>query len=248
MPKTVPSPQKRPPKKTPGSGVISYSPAEVAEIFERLRQVVPEPTTALSYTTPFTLLVAVVLSAQSTDAMVNKVTPALFAEADTPERICALGRERLEFHLRRIGLYRTKARHILALSQILIEKFGSQLPATREDLESLPGVGRKTANVVLNVAFNQPTIPVDTHLFRIGNRLGLAPGSTPRAVEEAFEALIPTRYKHHAHHWLIFLGRNFCKARKPLCSLCPIADLCKSQENTTHKPQNPNAVHNPALA
>ncbi len=187
----------------------------------------PHPEGELHYINPFTLLVAVVLSAQATDSGVNKATPALFAIADTPQKMLALGEDRLREMVKTIGLYRTKAKHLIALSQQLNEKFGGVVPDNREDLETLPGVGRKTANVVMNVAFGAPTIAVDTHIFRVSNRIPLATGKTPLEVERGLEKIIPEAYKRHAHHWLILHGRYVCKARRPECERCLIADLCE---------------------
>jgi endonuclease-3 len=209
-----------------------FSKAEVEEFYRRLSAARPIPQTELEFINPFTLLVAVVLSAQATDVGVNRATPALFAVADTPQRMLALGEERIIEFIRTIGLFRTKARNIVKLSQILVEKHGGEVPRDREALESLPGVGRKTANVVLNVAFGEPTIAVDTHIFRVGNRTGLAPGKTPREVEEALEAVTPAEYKHGAHHWLILHGRYVCKARRPECPDCVVADLCRYGDKT----------------
>jgi endonuclease III len=204
-----------------------FSKRQVAEFYRRLAASRPIPQTELEFINPFTLLVAVVLSAQATDVGVNKATPALFALADTPQKMLALGEERVTGLIRTIGLFRTKARNIIALSRILIEQHGGDVPRDREALEKLPGVGRKTANVVLNVAFNQPTIAVDTHIFRVGNRTGIAPGKTPLAVEIGLEAVTPAKYKLGAHHWLILHGRHVCKARKPDCPACVVADLCR---------------------
>jgi endonuclease-3 len=204
-----------------------FSKAEVEEFYRRLAETRPIPQTELEFINPFTLLVAVVLSAQATDVGVNKATPALFALADTPAKMAALGEERVAPLIRTIGLFRTKAKNVVALSQILVEKHGGQVPRDRETLQTLPGVGRKTANVVLNVAFQEPTIAVDTHIFRVGNRTGLAPGKTPHAVEEGLEAVTPMKYRLHAHHWLILHGRHVCKARKPECPSCVVADLCR---------------------
>jgi endonuclease-3 len=205
----------------------AWSKREIAEFYRRLAAARPEPQTELGHDTPFTLLVAVVLSAQATDAGVNKATPALFALADTPAKMLALGEERLAHLIRTLGLYRTKARNIIALSRILVERHGGEVPRDREALEALPGVGRKTANVVLNVAFGEATIAVDTHIFRVANRTGLAPGKTPREVETVLERVTPAQYKRHAHHWLILHGRYVCKARKPDCPTCLVADLCR---------------------
>ncbi len=204
--------------------------AEVEEAFRRFAAANPEPKGELLHRDPYTLLVAVVLSAQATDAGVNKATPALFALADTPEKMLALGEERLRDLIKTIGLYRTKAKNIIALSQKLIAEHGGAVPATRATLEALPGVGRKTANVVLNIAFGEPTIAVDTHLFRVANRTGLAPGKTPLEVEQGLERALPARFKRHAHHWLILHGRYVCKARVPDCPRCRISDLCRWPE------------------
>jgi endonuclease-3 len=206
---------------------------EIEEAFRRFQAASPEPKTELQHINPFTLLVAVVLSAQATDAGVNKATPALFALADTPEKMAALGEERVRDLIKTIGLFRTKAKNVVALSRQLIATHGGQVPRTREALEALPGVGRKTANVVLNVAFGEPTIAVDTHIFRVGNRTGMAPGKDPFEVEQKLEAAVPAQYKRHAHHWLILHGRYTCVARKPLCDRCIIADLCQWPEKTT---------------
>ena len=205
----------------------AFSKHEVAEFYRRLAAERPAPTTELGHEDPFTLLVAVVLSAQATDAGVNKATPALFALADTPQKMLALGEGRVRDLIRTIGLYRTKARNIIALSRLLLEEHGGVVPRDREALEKLPGVGRKTANVVLNVAFGEPTIAVDTHIFRVGNRTGLAPGKTPIEVERGLEKVTPARYKRHAHHWLILHGRYVCQARRPNCEICVVADLCR---------------------
>ena len=205
---------------------------EVEEVFRRFARANPDPTTELHYTSPFTLLVAVVLSAQATDAGVNKATPALFARADTPEKMVKLGVEKVTEFIRTIGLFRNKAKNVVALSRILVEEHGGKVPQTREDLEKLPGVGRKTANVVLNVAFSEPTIAVDTHIFRVANRTGLAPGADPFAVEQELERVVPEGAKLHAHHWLILHGRYVCVARKPRCPDCLIADICRYPEKT----------------
>ncbi|UJQ95992.1 endonuclease III [Mariluticola halotolerans] len=201
-------------------------------MFESFSRHDPEPKGELDYCNDFTLLVAVVLSAQATDIGVNKATKNLFPIADTPEKMVALGLEGITRHIRTIGLYRNKAKNVLALSEKLIAEFGSEVPRTREALESLPGVGRKTANVVLNIAFGQPVIAVDTHLFRVGNRTGLAPGKTPLAVELILEKVIPDRFMLHAHHWLILHGRYVCKARKPDCPNCIIAEWCRYKDKT----------------
>jgi len=216
-------------RKAPGSRLTQ---AQVDEIFARFQAQDPDPETELHYDDPFTLLVAVVLSAQATDASVNRATPALFRLANTPEKIVALGEAALTDKIKTIGLYRNKAKNLIALSKKLIEEHGSQVPGTREQLETLPGVGRKTANVVLNVAFGQPTIGIDTHAFRVANRTGLAPGKTPLKVEETLNRIVPERYKHNAHHWLILHGRYVCKARKPECWRCIIADICLFKPKT----------------
>ncbi|MGH7113589.1 MAG: endonuclease III [Stellaceae bacterium] len=205
---------------------------EIREFYRRLAETRPIPQTELEFISPFTLLVAVVLSAQATDVGVNKTTPALFALADTPAKMLALGAERVSELIRTIGLYRTKAKNLIALSRILVERHGGVVPREREALEALPGVGRKTASVVLNVAFGEPTIAVDTHIFRVGNRTGLAPGKTPLQVEMALEARTPREYKRFAHHWLILHGRYVCKARKPECLTCVVADLCHYETKT----------------
>ena len=213
--------------------MASLKRAEVAAFYERLAAVDPEPKGELAYVNPYTLLVAVVLSAQATDTGVNKATAPLFAIADTPAKMVALGEARLKRHIRTIGLYNTKARNVAALSRILLEKHGGRVPETREELEALPGVGRKTANVVLNVAFAKPTIAVDTHIFRVCNRTGLAPGKTPAAVEKRLETVTPESRKRRAHHWLILHGRYVCKARKPLCASCVVNALCRYGAKTT---------------
>ena len=207
-------------------------PATVREIFTRLRAQNPEPRGELEYVNPYTLLVAVVLSAQATDAGVNKATRALFAAADTPQKMLALGEDRVREHIKTIGLFRAKAKNVIALSQILVEKHGGQVPRDAASLEALPGVGRKTANVVRNIAFGEPTIAVDTHLFRISNRIPLARGKTPLEVELGLLKIIPQEFLLHAHHWLILHGRYVCKARRPECARCVIADLCTSSEKT----------------
>jgi endonuclease-3 len=204
-----------------------WTPAEIEEAFRRFAAANPVPKGELQHVNPFTLLVAVVLSAQATDAGVNKATPALFAAADTPAKMVALGEERVRELIKTIGLYRTKAKNVVALSALLIERHGGEVPRRREELEALPGVGRKTANVVLNIAFGEPTIAVDTHIFRIGNRTGLATGKTPLEVESKLERIIPAKYLLYAHHWLILHGRYVCTARQPRCETCLIADLCK---------------------
>jgi endonuclease-3 len=206
--------------------------AQIEEAFRRFAKANPEPKGELKHINPFTLLVAVVLSAQATDAGVNKATPALFALADTPAKMVALGEERVRELIKTIGLFRTKAKNVVELSRRLIANHDGQVPRTREALEALPGVGRKTANVVLNIAFEQPTIAVDTHIFRVGNRTGLAPGKNPLEVELKLEQVVPAQYKRHAHHWLILHGRYTCLARKPRCEVCLIADLCQWPEKT----------------
>jgi len=207
--------------------------AEIEEFFARLSKALPEPKTELEYKNAYTLLVAVVLSAQATDKGVNKATEALFKTVDSPEKMLKLGEAGLVQHIRTIGLYRNKAKNVIGLSQMLVEKHGGEVPHDREALEALPGVGRKTANVVLNIAFGEPTIAVDTHIFRIGNRTGLAPGKTPLEVEQRLMKVVPRKYLMHAHHWLILHGRYTCIARKPLCPQCIVADLCKFKAKTT---------------
>jgi endonuclease-3 len=207
--------------------------AALAEaVFERLSAANPEPRGELQSVNPFTLLVAVVLSAQATDAGVNKVTKALFAVVDTPAKMAALGEEGLAEKIRTIGLYRSKARHVIALSKALIEQYGGEVPRDRDALEALPGVGRKTANVVLNTAFGEPTLAVDTHVFRVANRLGIAPGETPREVEDELMTVVPQKFLRHAHHWLILHGRYVCKARKPECPACVLREICPYQPKT----------------
>ena len=208
------------------------SAATVEKIFTAFANDNPEPKGELDYRNEFTLLVAVVLSAQATDVGVNKATKHLFDRADTPEKMVALGLADITRHIKSIGLYRNKAKNVLALSQQLIAEFNSAVPRTRAALESLPGVGRKTANVVLNIAFGEPTIAVDTHLFRLGNRTGLASGTTPLEVERGLEQIIPPRFMRHAHHWLILHGRYVCKARKPACPTCLIAQWCQFADKT----------------
>ena len=200
---------------------------EIREFYRRLAETRPIPQTELEFINPFTLLIAVVLSAQATDAGVNKATPVLFALADTPEKMLALGEERMIELIRTIGLYRTKAKNVMALSRKLVDDYGGEVPQNRADLEALPGVGRKTASVVLNVAFGHPTIAVDTHIFRVSNRIPLAAGKTPLEVERGLEKVIPAAFKRDAHHWLILHGRYICKARRPACESCLIADLCR---------------------
>jgi len=207
--------------------------ADVATFFDRLAAAIPEPKGELAYINPYTLLVAVVLSAQATDVGVNKATGPLFEVADTPEAMVALGEAALRDHIKTIGLYNAKAKNVIALSRLLLADHGGQVPADRAALEALPGVGRKTANVVLNMAFKQPTIAVDTHVFRVGNRTGLAPGETPLAVETELERVVPAGRRLHAHHWLILHGRYVCKARKPDCPACVVRDLCRYKAKTT---------------
>ncbi|MDY0330313.1 MAG: endonuclease III [Thiomonas sp.] len=211
-------------------------PAQIQTLFERFAAANPEPRTELEYRTPFELLVAVMLSAQATDVSVNKATRPLFAVANTPQALLDLGEDRLREAIRTIGLYKTKAKNLIATCRILVDQYGGEVPQSREALESLPGVGRKTANVVLNVAFGQDTLAVDTHIFRVANRLGLAKGKTPLEVETQLEKVIPPRFRHHAHHWLILHGRYVCKARKPECWRCGVADLCAFQPKTPAPP------------
>jgi endonuclease III len=210
----------------------SLAPQEVEEVFRRFEAREPEPKGELEHVNAYTLLVAVVLSAQATDAGVNKATRGLFRLADTPQAMLTLGEARLRDLIKTIGFFNVKARNVIALSQALVERHGGKVPSTREELEALPGVGRKTANVVLNIAFRQPTIAVDTHLFRVANRTGIAPGKDPLAVELNLEARVPDRYKLHAHHWLILHGRYVCKALKPLCPDCLIRDICLFEPKT----------------
>ncbi|WP_394100899.1 endonuclease III [Xanthobacter wiegelii] len=213
-----------------GRTVSPWTEAEITEAFSRFEAQDPEPKGELDHTDAFTLLVAVVLSAQATDTGVNKATKGLFAAAATPAAMVALGEDQVAHHIRTLGLFRGKAKNVVELSRLLLERHGGVVPQDREALEALPGVGRKTANVVLNIAFGVPTIAVDTHLFRVANRTGLAPGATPLAVELGLEARIPDRFKLHAHHWLILHGRYICKATKPACGRCLITDLCRWPE------------------
>jgi endonuclease III len=208
------------------------NPAKRAEIFRRLREANPKPTTELVYATPFQLLIAVMLSAQSTDVGVNKATQRLFPLAGTAQAMLDLGEEKLKRHIATIGLFNAKAKNVLATCRILVDNYGGDVPRTREELEALPGVGRKTANVVLNTAFGEKTIAVDTHIFRVANRTGLAPGKTVRAVEDKLEKFVPDQFKQDAHHWLILHGRYVCKARKPDCPQCIIRDLCEYRHKT----------------
>jgi endonuclease-3 len=219
-------------KKKSGKTSKGFPPDKAAELFRQLAKVRPNPRTELEYQDPFTLLVSVVLSAQATDVSVNKATPALFAEADTPAKMVQLGEAGIAKHIRTIGLWRMKAKNVLALSRIILERHGGRTPGMREELEALPGVGHKTASVVLNEAFGQPTIAVDTHVFRVANRTGLAPGTTPQKVEKLLLEVTPVRYKRGAHHWLILHGRYTCLARKPGCPECAIRELCEYEDKT----------------
>ncbi len=203
------------------------NPARRREIFTRLRAANPHPATELEYATPFELLVAVILSAQATDISVNAATRYLFPAANTPQAMLELGEEKLREYVQRIGLYQTKSKHIIQMCRLLLDRFGGQVPQTRAELEALPGVGRKTANVILNTAFGQPTIAVDTHIFRVSNRTGIAPGRDVLEVEKKLMKFVPDEFKHDAHHWLILHGRYTCQARKPKCTQCLIADLCE---------------------
>lgn len=215
------------------------NPAKRHEIFRRLSELNPEPKTELEYRTPFELLVAVVLSAQATDKSVNLATRELFKHANTPATILALGQGGLEHSIKTIGLYRGKAKNVIETCRILLSEHGGAVPATREALEALPGVGRKTANVVLNVAFGEPTIAVDTHIFRVSNRTGIAPGKDPLEVERRLLKFVPDTFRLHAHHWLILHGRYICVARKPKCPACLIRDLCEYRNKTTHEDASP---------
>ncbi|MCI4662652.1 MAG: endonuclease III [Neomegalonema sp.] len=212
-------------------------PQDIAEIFRRFAEREPEPKGELEHTNAFTLVVAVALSAQATDKGVNLATRNLFPIADTPEKMVALGEEGIIEHIKTIGLYRNKAKNVLALSRKLIDEFGGEVPSSRAALESLPGVGRKTANVVLNMWFKHPAMAVDTHIFRVSNRTGIAPGKDVVAVERRLEDVVPAEFALHAHHWLILHGRYLCKARKPDCTACLIADLCEYSEKTAPSPQ-----------
>ena len=222
------------PKPVPGPSrlVKPWDKKEIYEAFRRFQNAEPTPKGELLHKDAFTLLVAVVLSAQATDAGVNKATRALFKAADTPEKMAALGEEKIGAYIRTIGLWRGKAKNVAALSEALVRDHGGKVPETREDLIKLPGVGRKTANVVLNIAFGEPTIAVDTHLFRVGNRTWLAPGRTPLEVERELDRIVPAEFKRHAHHWLILHGRYTCVARRPRCEVCLINDLCRWPEKT----------------
>jgi endonuclease-3 len=219
-----------------GRGPSLLSPEEIEELFSRLAELNPKPTTELEYTTPYELLVAVTLSAQATDVGVNKATRKLFPVANTPAKIAALGVEGLKPYIATIGLFNTKATNVVAMANQLLERHGGEVPRDRAALEALPGVGRKTANVVLNTAFGEPTIAVDTHIFRVANRTGLAPGKDVRAVETGLEQVVPTHYLHDAHHWLILHGRYVCKARRPDCPHCVIRDLCRFPDKTPGEP------------
>jgi endonuclease-3 len=228
----APAKSARPANKSSAPKPKPWTPEEVREVFERFRNANPEPRGELEHLNPFTLLVAVVLSAQATDAGVNRATRELFKVADTPQKMLELGEEKLRDYIKTIGLYRNKAKNVIALSQKLIADFGGEVPRTRAEIESLPGAGRKTANVVLNMAYGEHTMAVDTHVFRVGNRTGLAPGKTPLEVELGLEKIIPSEFMLHAHHWLILHGRYTCLARKPRCELCLINDLCRWPEKT----------------
>jgi endonuclease-3 len=205
---------------------------KIQEFFRRLQKENPHPKGELDYTNPFTLLVAVVLSAQATDKGVNKATPGLFKAADTPAKMVALGEDKIRDYIKTIGLFNGKAKNVYALSKILVEEYGGAIPQNRDALVKLPGVGRKTANVVLNIAFGQPTIAVDTHIFRVSNRTGLAPGANVDLVEAKLEKVVPAEFKLHAHHWLILHGRYTCVARTPKCAICPVYDLCTYKQKT----------------
>jgi len=223
-------------RKTTRARASKLRPDEIRELFSRLAELDPAPKTELEYSTPFELLVAVVLSAQATDVGVNKATRRLFPVANTPARILALGEDGLKRYISSIGLFNAKAANIIGLCRILLEQHGGEVPRTREALEALPGVGRKTANVVLNTAFGEPTIAVDTHIFRVANRTGLAPGKDVRAVEDGLLRVVPPEFLHGAHHWLILHGRYTCKARKPECWRCAVVDLCRFPEKNLSPP------------
>ncbi len=220
----------KPPAAARGGAPKRLAVERAQAIFARLAAHNPQPKGELAYVNPYTLLVAVVLSAQATDAGVNKATRALFAAADTPQKMLALGEDRVRDHIKTIGLFRAKARNVIALSRKLVDEHGGAVPRDRAALEALPGVGRKTANVVLNIAFGEETIAVDTHVFRVANRLRLAPGETPAQVEAGLEKIVPKPFRLHAHHWLILHGRYVCKARRPLCGTCVVADLCTAPD------------------
>lgn len=228
--KNVPKKTKKKPKKKLPRPKLTR--AQIADIYRHLHSLDPAPRTELNYSNPYTLVVAVALSAQSTDVGVNKATKALFALADTPEKMVALGEDTVRDHVKTIGLYKTKAKNVILLSQMLIDDFGSIVPGNRDDLIKLPGVGRKTANVVLNEAFGQPTMAVDTHIFRVANRTGMAPGKDPLEVELNLLRVTPDEFALHAHHWLILHGRYTCIARKPRCFNCAIVDMCKFKDKT----------------
>jgi endonuclease-3 len=221
-------------EKNQGEAGVAMKDAQVAALFARFAEAKPDPRGELEYKSPYTLLVAVVLSAQATDAGVNKATKALFKAADTPAKMLAVGEARLRDYIKTIGLYNSKAKNVIKLSHILERQYDGKVPNSRDALEQLPGVGRKTANVVLNIAFGEPTIAVDTHIFRVANRTGLAPGKTPLAVETKLEARVPAKYKLHAHHWLILHGRYVCKARTPDCGRCLVNDLCRYKGKTVN--------------
>jgi endonuclease III len=225
-------PQKLPRKAKSRARKPKISPEVVHEIFKRFELACPEPKGELEHVNAFTLLVAVVLSAQSTDAGVNKATRSLFQKADTPEKMVALGEDTVREHIKTIGLYRNKAKNVMQLCALLIERHGGEVPEDRDALENLPGVGRKTANVVMNMAFGHSTMAVDTHVFRVANRIGLSKGKTPVAVEDDLMRILPPEFGLHAHHWLILHGRYLCKARKPECARCPIFDLCQFKDKT----------------
>jgi endonuclease-3 len=221
---------------------MAFTKQQVETFFARLKKTNPNPETELAYSNPFTLLVAVVLSAQATDKGVNKATDVLFKIADSPAKMAALGVEGLSIYIKTIGLYRGKAKNVIALSKLLVEQHGGEVPRDREALEALPGVGRKSANVVLNVAFGEKTIAVDTHIFRVANRTGLAPGKNPREVEDALMRVVPDDYLLHAHHWLILHGRYTCVARAPKCPVCVLQDLCRFPDKTIPPPVRKKAL------
>ncbi len=229
---TRPSPAKAAPKRKTRRAPPGLNREQALDLYARLAQDRPDPRTELDYTNPYTLLVAVALSAQATDVGVNKATKLLFQEADTPEKMVALGEEHVRDRIKTIGLFRNKAKNVIALSKLLIDRHDGEVPADRDALQELPGVGRKTANVVMNEAFGMPTIAVDTHIFRVSNRTRLAPGKTPDEVEARLEKITPDAYKQGAHHWLILHGRYLCKARKPECWRCPVEDICKFKDKT----------------
>lgn len=229
---TEPAPAKRPVKRPAKRRTPGLTREQAEDMYARLAEIQPDPRTELDYVNPYTLVVAVALSAQATDVGVNKATRRLFAAADNPKAMLALGEDGVREHIKTIGLFRNKAKNVIALSRLIIEEFGGEVPRTREDLMRLPGVGRKTANVVLNEAFGQATIAVDTHIFRVSNRTKLAPGKNPDEVEARLEAITPGAYLKGAHHWLILHGRYVCKARKPECWRCAIADICRFKDKT----------------